>query len=88
MCKKQTSVSSQLHRIWDYIVGCWFADVWFTEYQKTTQACTRETGVEVQSTHKIKQVLGQIVGQLNVDQVPSSAHLSEKGSQLYIFEDN
>ena len=55
---------------------------------KPTPACTRETGAEIQSTHKIKQVLDQIVDQPNVDQVPSNGHLSMKESQLYIFEDN
>ena len=55
---------------------------------KPTQACTRETGAETQNTPKIKQVLDQNVDRSNVDQVPSNAHLSEKESQLYIFEDN
>ena len=55
---------------------------------KPTQACTRETGVEIQSTHKIKHVLDQNVDLLDIDQVPLNAHLSEKESQLYIFEDN
>ena len=36
----------------------------------------------------IKQVLDQNVDLSNVDQVPSNAHLSEKESQLYFFEDN
>ena len=55
---------------------------------KPTQACKRETSLEIQSTHKIKQVLAQKVDLSNVDQVPSNAHLSEKESQLNIFEDN
>ena len=42
---------------------------------KPIQACTRETGVEIQSTHKIKQVLDQNVDLSNVDQVPSNASL-------------
>ena len=53
-----------------------------------TQACTRETSVEIESTHKIKQVLDQSVDLSNIDQVPSNAHLPEKESQWYIFEDN
>ena len=91
---------SQLHRIRDHIVGCWFAYGWFNlrstcgiwsftyRTRKPTQACTRETDAETQSTPKIKQVLDQNVDLSNVDQVPSNAHLSEKESQLYIFEDN
>ena len=55
---------------------------------KPTQACTRETGVKTQITPKIKQVLDQNVDLSNMDQVPSNAHLSEKESQFYIFEDN
>ena len=55
---------------------------------KPTQACTGETSVEIQSTHKIKQVLDQNVDLSNMDQAPSNAHLSEKESQLYISEDN
>ena len=58
------------------------------EYQKPIQACTRETGVKTQITPKIKQVLDQNVDLSNIDQVLSDAHLSEKESQLYIFEDN
>ena len=55
---------------------------------KPTQACTRETGVLSQITPKIEHVLDQNVDLSNIDQVPSNAHLSEKESQLYIFEDN
>ena len=55
---------------------------------KPTQAYTRETGVKTQITQKIEQVLDQNVDLSNIDQVPSNAHLSEKESQLYIFEDN
>ena len=91
------------HRIRDRIVGRRFADGWFTcarlmglvievlgmphKIPKPTQACTRETGVEIQGTPKIKQVLDQNVDPSNIDQVPSNAHLSEKASQLCIFED-
>ena len=55
---------------------------------KPTQASTRETGVVPQNTPKIEQVLEQNVDLSNVDQIPSNAHLSEKESQLYIFEDS
>ena len=55
---------------------------------KPTQACMRETDAKIRSTHKIQQVLDQNVDLSNVDQVPSNAHLSEKESQFYIFEDN
>ena len=55
---------------------------------KPTQASTRETVAALQSTPKITQVLDQNVDLSNVDQVLSNAHLSEKESQLYIFEDN
>ena len=53
-----------------------------------TQSCTRETSVKTQITPKIEQVLDQNVDLSNIDQVISNAHLSEKESQLYIFEDN
>ena len=53
-----------------------------------TQASTRENGAAPQSTPKIEQVLDQNVDLSNIDQVPSNAHLSEKESQLYIFEVN
>ena len=55
---------------------------------KPTQARRRETGAALQSTPKIKHVSDQNVDLSNVDQVPSNAHVSEKESQLYIFEDN
>ena len=44
--------------------------------------------VKTQITPKIEEVLNQNVDLANIDQVPSNAHLSEKESQLYIFEDN
>ena len=47
-----------------------------------------ETGVKTQSTPKIEQVWDQNVDLSNKDQVPSNAHLSDKESQLFIFEDN
>ena len=56
--------------------------------QKPTQACTRETGVKTQITPKIEQVLDQYVDLSNINQVLSNAHLYEKESQLYTFEDN
>ena len=104
MCKKQTSVSHSSTEseiisldaglrmdglpaldLWDLVI-----EVLGTTQRipKPNQACTRETGVKTQSTPKIKQVLDQNVDLSNVDQVPSNAHLSEKESQLYIFEDN
>ena len=55
---------------------------------KPTQASTRETGAEIQRTPKFQQVLDQNVDLSNVDQVPSNAHLSERESHLYIFEDD
>ena len=65
-------------------------DLWdlVTEVLRTTQASTRESGAALQNTPKITQVLDQNVDLSNVDQVPSNAHVSEKESQLYIFEDN
>ena len=98
MCKKQTSVSHSFGEeaglrldgllalnLWDLVI-----EVLGTTQgiSKPTQACTRETGVMTQSTPKIKQMLDQNVDLANMDQVPSNAHLSEKESQLYIFEDN
>ena len=99
MCKKQTSVSHSSTESGIHIVGCWlFAlDLWdlVVEVMGTTQrrpeqtqACTRETGAETQSTPKIMQVLDKNVDLSNIDQVPSNAHHSEKESQLYIFQDN
>ena len=55
---------------------------------KPTQASTRETGVKTQITPKIEQVLDQNVDLSNIGQGTSNAHLSEKESQLYIFEYN
>ena len=56
MCKKQTSVSHQLHRIWDHLAGCWFA--YGCEVLRTThgipiptQASTRETGAAPPKAH-------------------------------------
>ena len=43
----------------------------------------RETDAKIQSTLK-----DHDVNLSDVDQVPSNTHLSEKESQLYIFEDN
>ena len=104
MCKKQTSVShssteSQIISLdaglrmdgflaldlWDLVI-----EVLGTTHRipKPTHACTRETGVKTHITPKIKQVLDQDVDLSNIDQVLSNAHLSEKESQLYIFEDN
>ena len=104
MCKKQTAVSHSSTEseiifldaglrkdglpaldLWDLVIE---ALGMTHKIPKPPQACTQETSVEIQSTHKIKQVLDQNVDLTNVDQVPSSAHLSEKESQLYIFEDN
>ena len=104
MCKKQTSVFHSstkseimsldavlrmygllaLH-LWDLVI-----EVMGTtpRIPKHTQACTRGTGAKIQSTTKIRQVLDQKVDLLDTDQVPSNSHLSEKESQLYIFEDN
>ena len=70
--------------LWAWSLKCWER---IQRVPKPTQACTRETGVKTQITPKIKQVLDQNVDLSNIDQVPSNAHLSEKESQLYIFED-
>ena len=99
MCKKQTSVSHSSKEsaiksldaglrldglpardLWDLVI-----DVLGTtrELPKSTQACMRETDAKIQNTFK-----DQNVDLSNVDQGPSNAHLSEKESQLYIFEDN
>ena len=99
MCKKQTSVSHSSTEseiismdaglrmdgslsldLWDLVI-----EVLRTTHgiPKPTQASTRETGAALQCTPKITQVLDQNVDPSNVDQV-----LSEKESQLYIFEDN
>ena len=74
---------------------CWICGIWslkccerLKEYKKTTQASTRETGVVLRGTPKVEHVLDQNVDLSNVDQVPSNAHLSEKESRLYNFEDN
>ena len=104
MCKKQTSVShssteseilsldaglrmdgSLALDLWDLVI-----EVLRTTQRipKPTRACTRETGAKTQITPKIEQVLDQNLDLSNIDQVPSNAHLSEKESKLYIFEDN
>ena len=70
--------------LWDLVIEVLGMDL---RIPKPTQACARETGVDIQSTRKIQQVLDQNVDLSNMDQVPSNAHLSEKESQLYIFED-
>ena len=88
---------TQLYRIRDHIVGCWVAcgrllalDLWGTtpRIPTRTRACTWETGAKTQSTPKTKQVSDQNVDLSHIDRVPSNALLSEKESQLYIFEDN
>ena len=104
MCKKQTSVSHSFTEseiisldaglringlpaldIWDLVIEV----LGMTQrIPKPTQACTRKTGAKTQITPKIEQVLDQNVNLSNIDQVPSNAHLSEKESQLYIFQDN
>ena len=83
MCKKQTSVSHSSTE--SEIISL---DAATQGIPKPTQASTRETVAVHQSTPKIKQVSDQNVDLSNVDQVPSSAHPSEKESQLCIFEDN
>ena len=104
ICKKQTSVShsSTESEIISLDAGLRMdgllsLDLWdlVIEVLRTTQGIpkpnqvsTRETGLVPPSTPKIQQVLDQNVDLSNVDQVPSNAHLSEKESQLYIFEDN
>ena len=104
ICKKQTSVShsSTESEIISLDTGLRMdgllsLDLWdlVIEVLRTTQGIpkpnqvsTRETSVVQPSTPKIQQVLDQNVDLSNVDQVPSNAHLSEKESQLYIYEDN
>ena len=99
MCKKQTSISHSSTEseiisldaglrmdgllaldLWDLVI-----EVLGTNHRlpKPTQACMRETDAQIQSTPN-----DQNMDLSNVDQVPSDAHLSEKESQLYIFEDN
>ena len=91
MCKKQTSVfhSSTEPEVISLDAGLRMdgflaLDLWNLVIEvlgtthripKPTQACTRETGVEIQSTPKITQVLDQNVDLSNTDQVPSNAHL-------------
>ena len=97
MCTKQTSVyhSSTESEIISLDAGLRMdgllaLDLWdlaievprtTPEFQKPTQASTRETGAQIQSTPK-----DQNVNLSNADQVSSNAHLSEKESHLYIFE--
>ena len=103
ICKKQTSVSHSSTEseiisldaglrmngllaldLWELVIEVLGMNL---RIPKPTQACARETGVDIPSTHKIQQVLDQNVDLSNIDQVPSNAHLSEKESQLYVFED-
>ena len=77
MCKKQTAVSHSSTEseiisldaglrmdglpaldLWDLVIEVLGMN---HRIPKPTQACTRETGVEIQSTHKIKQVFDQNV---------------------------
>ena len=99
MCKKQWSVSHSITEseivsvdaglrmdgllalvLWDLVI-----EVLGTTHKspKSSQASTRETDAKIQNTPKNRNV-----DLSNVDQVPSNAHLSEKESQLNIFEDN
>ena len=99
MCKKQTSVSHSSTEseiisldaglrmdglpaldLWDLVI-----EVLRTIHgiPKPTQACMREIDAKIQNTPK-----DHNVDLSNADQVPSNAHLSEKESLLYIFEDN
>ena len=71
--------------LWDLVIGVLRT---IQRIPKRTQACTRETGVRIQITPKIQKVLDQNVDLSSIHQVRSNAHLSEKESQLYIFEDN
>ena len=86
----------QLNRIRNHIAGCWFAYGWFTCARLMGSGYwsagndsrnTKTNPSEHQSTTKIKQVLDQNEDLSNIDQVPSNAHLSDKESQLCIFED-
>ena len=87
ICSDQTSVShssteSEIIPLDDGLRIGWFTCA------RLVEACTRETGVKTQITPKIEQLLDENVDLSNIDQVLSNAHLSEKESQLYIFEDN
>ena len=97
MCKKQTSVShsSTESEIISLDAGLRMdgslaVDLWGTtpRIPTRTRACTRETGAKNQSTPKIKQVSDQNVDLSHIVRLPSNVRLSEKESQLYIFEDN
>ena len=103
ICKKQTSVSHSSTEseiisldaglrmnglpaldLWELVIEVLGMNLRIPE---PTRACARETGVDIQNTHKIPQVLDQNVDLSNIDQVPSNVHLPEKESQLYVFED-
>ena len=58
------------------------------EYQNQPKHAHGKPMLRPKNTTKIEQVLDQNVDLSNIDQVPSNAHLSEKESQLHIFEDN
>ena len=104
MCKKQTSVShsSTESEIISLDAGLRMdglpaLDLWvwslkcrerLEEDQNRPKPAHGKPVLYPQSTPKIKQVLDQNVDPSNVDQVPSNARLSEKESQLHIFEDN
>ena len=94
MCKKQTSVSHSFteSEIISLVAGLRMdglpaLDLWDLVYQNQPK---RAHGKPVQKSkaRKIKQVSDQNVDLSKKDRVPSNAHLSEKESQLYIFEDN
>ena len=103
MCMKQTSVSHSSTEseitpldaglrmdglfaleLWDWSLKCWERP---KEYQNQPKHAHGKLVLRPKSP-KIEQVLDQNMDLSNVDQVHSNAHLSEKESQLYIFEDN
>ena len=104
MCKKQTSVSHSSTEYDFFSLDAGLRkdslpalDVWdmVIEVLRTTQGVPKpsptsfgETSGIPQNTPKINHVLTQNVDLSNVDQVSANGHLSEKVSQVYIFEDN
>ena len=70
--------------------GIWSLKCWERpkEYQNQPKHARGKPVLRPKSQPRFERVLDQNVDRSNMDQVPSNAHLSEKESQLYVYEDN
>ena len=100
MCKKQTSVSHSSTESYRWMLVCvwtvylrltrgiWSLKCWERPKEYQNQPKHGKPVLRPKSHRRLKKVLDQNVDLSNIDQDPSNAHLSEKESELYIFEDN